>query len=107
MSSPFPQSTNQYLYTLRPVRTAIMSAGPTAEEAVIVAEHWAYLQELFKSGLVIFAGRTLVSDETSFASIVFQAETPEAAQAIMEGDPVVNRGIMRGQLFPYQVLLDQ
>jgi len=105
MPNPFGQPTTEYLYTMQPVRLAIMSEGPTEQEAPVIAEHWAYLQDLARRGILIFGGRTLTTDESSFASVVFRADSGEQARSIMECDPAVRSGIMRARLYPYQVLL--
>ncbi len=105
MSNPFLQPTGIYMYTLKLKRPAITTEGPTEAEAAIVARHWAYLQDLTSRGILVFAGRTLVSNEESFASVVFRADSEEKARSVMEGDPGVREGIFRARLFPYQVML--
>jgi uncharacterized protein YciI len=105
VSNPFLQPTDIYTYTLKLKRPAITTEGPTEAEAAIVARHWAYLQDLTSRGILIFAGRTLVSNEESFASVVFRADSEEKARSVMEGDPGVREGIFRARLFPYEVLL--
>ena len=37
-------STQQYLYRIQPVRPTLLTDGPTAHEAQIVARHFEYLQ---------------------------------------------------------------
>ena len=105
MSNPFLEPTKVYMYTLRPTRLAITTEGPTEAEAAIVARHWAYLQQLLARGILIFGGRTLVTNEDCFASIVFRADSEEKARAVMEADPGVQGGIFSARLFPYQVML--
>ena len=83
----------------------MLSAGPTPQEAEIVSRHFAYLEALAERGVVILAGRTLNTDESSFGIVIFQAESEEAAQAIMNGDPAVQAGVMRARLFPYRIAL--
>lgn len=105
MSNPFLEPTNIYMYTLQPTRLAITTEGPTETEAAIVARHWAHLQDLTARGVLIFGGRTLITTEDCFASVVFRADSEEEARGIMEGDPGVREGIFRARLFPYQVML--
>jgi uncharacterized protein YciI len=105
VSNPFLQPTDIYTYTLKLRRPAITTEGPTEAEAAIVARHWAYLQDLTSRGILIFAGRTLVSNEESFVSVVFRADSEEKARSVMEGDPGVREGLFRARLFPYQVML--
>ena len=93
------------MYTLRPRRLEIMTDGPTAEEAATVGRHWQHLLNLKESGRLIFAGRTLLTNEESFASVVFRAETSEEAASVMNADPAVIEGVMAARLYPYQALL--
>jgi uncharacterized protein YciI len=79
--------------------------GPTPHEAEIVSQHFAYLQNLTRQGIVYLAGRTLNTDPSSFGIIIFQAESDESARAIMENDPAVRLGVMRAELFPYRIAL--
>ncbi len=95
----------QYLYRIQPARPAMLAEGPTPEEAAIVGEHFAYLKGLTERGVVILAGRTLNTDESSFGVIVFNAASEDEARAIVEGDPAVRGGVMRAALFPYRVAL--
>ncbi|MCI0353894.1 MAG: YciI family protein [Acidobacteria bacterium] len=95
----------QFLYRVQPSRPAMLTAGPTPEEAEIVAHHFNYLKGLTAKGVLILAGRTQNTDETSFGVIIFRAESEEAARAIMNADPAVAKGVFRATLFPYKVAL--
>jgi uncharacterized protein YciI len=76
---------------------------PTDLEEVIVEEHSDYLFSLAEKGLIILYGRTQNNDESTFGIVVFLAESEQAARQIMEDDPAVAHGVMRGRLFPYRV----
>ncbi len=95
----------QYLYKIQPTRPEMLSEGATAQEEAIVSEHFAYLQDLTKRGVVILAGRTLTTDERSFGIVIFQADSDEAARAIVDADPAVQKGVMHAELFPYRIAL--
>lgn len=95
----------QYLYRIRPTRLAMLAEGPTEREAEIVGQHFDYLKALVEQGIVILAGRTLTTGEESFGIVIFQAETDEAAQKIVDNDPAVKQGVMQASLFPYRVAL--
>jgi uncharacterized protein YciI len=97
--------TAQYLYKIRPSRPAMLTDGPTPAEQESVSEHFEYLRRLTEEGVVILAGRTLNTDETSFGIVIFRAASPEAARALMENDPAVRRGVMLAELYPYRVAL--
>jgi len=96
---------NQYLYRIQPTRSEMLVEGPTAEEERIVGEHFAYLQGLTERGIVILAGRTQNTDESSFGIVIFRAVSEDAAQKVMENDPAVRQGVMKGELFPYRIAL--
>lgn len=95
----------QYLYRIQPTRPAMLTDGPTPEEQRIVGEHFHYLQGLTEQGIVVLAGRTLNTDESSFGIVIFNAESDEEASAITERDPAVRQGVMRAEVFPYRVAL--
>ena len=96
---------NQYVYRIQPTRTAMLSEGPTDEEASAVQAHFIYLQDLVDVGAVLMAGRTLTADEDSFGIVVFEAVSDEAAQKVVDADPAVKAKVMRAELFPYRVAL--
>jgi uncharacterized protein YciI len=105
MASIFPSHTTHFLYTVQPARLEMLTEGPTEEETALIAQHWAYLQKLHEEEVVIFVGRTLVTDESSFGATVLKADSEEHAYDIMEADPAVSSGLMNAQLYPFQVLL--
>ena len=94
-----------YLYTLHPKRLAMLTEGATPEEQMTAARHWLYSQELLNRGVIVFAGRTLTRDESSFATCVIRAESDEAARKIMEDDPAVVGGVFSAKLFRFQPML--
>ena len=95
----------QFLYRIQPQRVDMLRIGPTQEESAILAENFNYLKDITAKGVVIFAGRTLTTDESTFGIVVFRAKTEEAARKIMENDPAVKKGVMRAKLFPFRVVL--
>ncbi len=95
----------QFLYKVQANRVEMLRGAPTAEEASILEEHFNYLKDLTDKGVVILAGRTLNTDETSFGIVIFRAESEQAAREIMNNDPAVKKGVMRATLFPYRVAL--
>lgn len=95
----------QFLYRIQPTRPAMLTEGPTAAETEITMQHFNYLKQLTDEGIVLLAGRTLNTDESSFGIVVFQAESEAEAAAIVAADPAVAQGIMTSELFPYRVAL--
>ena len=98
-------STQQYLYRIQPVRPTLLTDGPTAHEAQIVARHFEYLQQQVANGAVLHAGRTLNADASAFGIVILAATTESQALEIMRNDPAVAQGVMQAELFPYRVAL--
>src|SRR6266436_636535 len=93
----------EYLYKIQPTRLEMLTQGPTADEATLVAQHFAYLQGLAAQGIVVLAGRTLNADERAFGIVVFRAASEETARDVMNNDPAVKNGVMRAELYPYRI----
>lgn len=96
---------SEFLYQIQPTRPAMLREGPTQQEAEIVTQHFDYLKALLDEGTLILAGRTQNTDESSFGIVIFRAASHAEAQKIMENDPAVEQGVMRAELFHYQVAL--
>ena len=88
----------QFLYKIQPTRPAMLSEGSTEQEATIVGQHFNYLKDLTEKGVLLLAGRTLNTDESSFGIIIFEADSEEAAQTIVADDPAVRQGVMRAEV---------
>ncbi len=95
----------EFLYRLQLVRGDMLRSGPTDSEQAVVAEHFAYLQNLAAQGLIILVGRTLTTDENTMGITVFRAEAEDAARKIMNSDPAVREGVMTATLYPFKVVL--
>ena len=83
----------------------MLAEGATPEEGVLVSQHFNHLKALVESGVVILAGRTLNTDTSSFGIVIFNADSEDAARALMNDDPAVRGGIFSAELFPYRVAL--
>lgn len=94
-----------YLYKIQPVRPAMLTEGPTPDEAALVSQHFAYLQHLMAEGVLILAGRTTNTDFSSFGIVLFTAADDEAARDILLHDPAVAQRVMRGEVYPYSLAL--
>ena len=95
----------EFLYKLQLVRGDMLRTGPTPQEQAVVAEHFAYLQDLAVKGVMILVGRTLTTDENTMGLAIFRAESEDAARQFMNGDPAVKKGIMTATLYPFKVVL--
>lgn len=100
-----PDWGDTYIYLLRPTRVAMLADGPTDDENAAAGAHWARLESEHTAGNVLFAGRTLVTDESNFAAIVFKAASLEEAQAFAEADPAVVAGVFRPEVYPFEAML--
>lgn len=94
----------QYLYRIAPTRAGFLLES-TPEEDAIVSEHFQYLKALTEQGVVLLAGRTLHTDETSHGLVVLEVNSEEHARTLMEDDPAVKAGVFRAELFPFSVAL--
>lgn len=94
-----------FVYTLHPARAEMLTEGPTPDEQALAARHWVYSQDLLIQGKVIFGGRTLHRDPTTFAFVVIRAPSLEAARAIAESDPAVAGRLFTTEVFPFQPML--
>ncbi len=93
-----------YLYRVHPTRKGLLEQS-TPEEDAVVDEHFRYLKQLTVQGIVLMAGRTLNTDETSHGIVIFDADSEVHARAIMERDPAVTAGIFSAELFPFRIAL--
>lgn len=96
---------NQFIYVLKLIPKLVNPNNWSEVENNIVGEHFQYLQNAERNGTLILAGRTDMMNEDTFGIAIFQAETQEAANAFMENDPAVKKGVMTATLFPYKVAL--
>ena len=87
IADPRQVPTGLFLYVLRPARLAMLTDGATPDEQALAARHWMYSQELLTQGTLIFAGRTLQRDPTTFAFAVIRAASLDGARAVAERDP--------------------
>ena len=94
-----------FLYTLRPRRLAMLTDGATPEEQALAAQHWMYSQSLLTQGTLVFAGRMLNRDPSTFAFAVVRAASLDAARVIADRDPAVAGGVFATEVFPFQPML--
>jgi uncharacterized protein YciI len=90
-----------WLVVLRPVRDE-MPFEPTDEEARIVSEHYAYLQQLRTEGRLVLAGPSALPGDT-FGLGIFDQENRAEVEAIVAADPAVTGGIMTAEIRPYRI----
>jgi uncharacterized protein YciI len=83
----------------------MLAEGLTPEELALAGAHWQYSIDLLKRGIVVFGGRTMVRDSSSFAPVVIRAASMEAARSIVDKDPAVAGGVFHAEIFPFQPML--
>ncbi len=71
----------------------------TEEEKAIMAQHFAYVNELFSEGKVIFTGACL---DGAMGVVVYKAESEETAYKMFENDPLVKSGITNTEFHPFR-----
>lgn len=91
-----------WIYFLHPPR-ADFAATMTDAEAEVFAEHFDHLQRLLADGTLVLAGPTLGETNTGIA--VIEAPDRAAAEALMNADPAIARGVVRGELREMRVSL--
>ncbi len=75
----------------------------TEEKKAVWAEHFERFERMLAEGTIILVGPTLGRVNTGIA--VFEAPDEDAARMIMEDDPVIAGGFVRGELRPFRVSL--
>lgn len=89
----------EWIYFIHPPRTDF-AATMTDEEKSVWSEHAARLKQMLDDGTLILAGPTLGPINTGIG--VFEAEDEQAAQAIVDGDPIAVSGLARLELRPFR-----
>lgn len=95
--------TRQWLYITRLTRPDMLTTGATAEEQATVSRHAEHCDRMGRAGVMLMVGRTQTVSPETVGLCVFLANDEAEARAIMESDPAVKEGVMRGELFPYKI----
>lgn len=91
----------QFLYKTFPPRANFIETI-TPEEDKILEEHFLYLQDLTRRGVVYIAGPVT---DGRFGIVVFDAESEINAREIMLSDPAAKAGLFGVELYPFRVSL--
>jgi uncharacterized protein len=92
-----------FIIMLKPGRPGFVDA-PTAAEQKTMGEHFAYLKKQLADGKVLLGGPS-INGEKTFGIVVVQAASEAEARAIMEGDPSIRSGVMKGEVLPFTLAL--
>lgn len=93
----------QFLATAKPKRENWLQ-NISEEEKKVMAQHFAYANQSFSEGKIVFGGACL---DGALGIIVYQAESEEAALKMFNDDPLVKSGIMDTEFHPFRVGLIQ
>jgi uncharacterized protein YciI len=102
-AEPAKPKKQHFLIRLTPVRAGFVD-NPTAVEQKVMGEHFVRLKKFAAEGKVIVAGPSINADKT-FGIVVVEVATKEEAFEIMEGDPSVKVGIMKGEVLPFSLAI--
>ena len=97
----------QFIYVIRPIPRLHSPAGWTEEDSAVAQAHFAHLKALTEKGTIVLAGRTTTLDASTFGIVIFEARSSAEARRVMESDPAIEGGIMTGELFPYEIVLQR
>lgn len=102
---PAPAQKPRFIYVLRLVERLHADAGWTKDDEDAIGRHFRHLKAATEAGQVIVVGRTLEAGDKTFGLVIFEADTPDAAQAFAESDPAVVSGIMTVEVRPFALVL--
>jgi len=95
----------EFIYRLTLIDRLFTSENWTEEDQNIIREHFSHLQSLLLQNKLIIAGKTAGLDPDTIGLVIFQAESLEEANFIMNSDPAIKKGIMTGQVQEYTTAL--
>ncbi len=105
-NDPCPICSNSSPSSNQPVRRCYLK-DPTTFEEQTVSDHFNYLEERVKKGIVLLAGRTLTEDEHTFGIVIFLAKDLKSAKDLAANDPAIINGVMRAEVLPFRISLPQ
>ncbi len=91
----------QFILVYRPLRSTFLD-DQTEEESAIIGEHFKYLQQLHREGVLIMAGRC---EDATFGIAIIYADSESEAQKITESDPAIKGKVFTGELRAFKTAL--
>ena len=98
------QSQKQFALLMKATGPEFFTKTQEPDGKQLVDKHFKKLQALTQQGVCLFSGHTLVTDESGFGIIVVRADSEAEAQKIIDDDDLVKAGLVRGTVFPFQVV---
>jgi uncharacterized protein YciI len=89
-----------YIYMIRATRPEMLKTGLNEHEMAAYQAHVAYFEELTRKGVLLLAGRTQIQ---SIGIAIIHADSDAEAEAIMNADPFVARGVVTPTLEPFSL----
>ncbi len=99
-----PESPRQFALFMKATGPEFFTKTQEPEGKQMVDKHLKKLQALTEKGICLFSGHTLVTDESGFGIIVVKVDSEAEAQKIIDDDDLVKAGLVRGTVFPFQVV---
>ncbi len=98
---------NYYLYHLQLTEKYQDPTAWTEQDSQIISDHARFLDELGKQGTLLLAGRTDFDPDHPklFGIVLIKADSQEAAEEIMAGDPAVQNGIQQAEVLPFRIAM--
>lgn len=100
-----PAQKSRFIYLLRLAERLHTDTGWTKDDEEAIGRHFRHLKAATEAGQAIVVGRTLEPGDKTFGLVIFEADSPEAAQAFAESDPAVVAGIMTVEVRPFALVL--
>jgi uncharacterized protein YciI len=90
-----------FAYVLRLVKPESLWCMSPHDEAII-DEHFEYLKKALAERRPVLAGRCV---DGEFGIAIFTAESEKQAEEFMKNDPVVKKGVMTAESYPFRISL--
>ena len=98
------QSPKQFVLLMKATGPDFFAKTQEPDGKQMVEKHLKKLQALTQQGVCLFSGHTLVTNESGFGIIVVNVQSEAEAQKIIDDDDLVKAGLVRGTIFPFQVV---
>ena len=98
------QSQKQFALLMKATGPEFFKKTQEPDGKQMVEKHFKKLQALTQQGVCLFSGHTLVTDESGFGIIVVRVSSEAEAQKIIDDDDLVKAGLVRGTIFPFEIV---
>lgn len=102
MSDSHPATARRFMVLLHPCRPDFWATLSPEEQATIVV-HYEHLEALQERGAVEFGGR---AQDDSYGFLILTLDSEEAVREAFQDNPATTGGLLRLEIQPYQLALD-